>query len=125
MSVGEIVSIATQSVWTKVASGVCILLIFVLSLLPQDERVTVGLPGQDEHFIAYSLTGFLLGLAISSKRGPLWAAANLAWIACLLEFLQQWSPGRHPRVSDAFLSASAGLVGAMLAMCLRRLSVAT
>jgi VanZ family protein len=120
MSVQEIVSIATQSVWTKLASGVSILLIVVLSLLPQDERVTVGLPGQGEHFIAYSVTGLLLGLSIPSKNGPLLAAAHLAWIAALLEFLQQWSPGRHPRVSDAVISAVAGAVGAALAAWLRK-----
>ena len=120
MSVQEIVSIATQSVWTKVASGVCILLISVLSLLPQDERVSMGLPGQGEHFIAYSVTGLLLGLSIPSKNGPLLAAAHLAWIAGLLEFLQQWSPGRHPRLSDAVIGALAGLLGASIAGWLRK-----
>jgi len=125
MSVREIISIATQSVWTKVASGVCILLIFVFSLLPQEDRITAGLHGPPQHVIAYSVTGLLLGLSMSGRRGPLWAAANLAWIACALEFLQQWSPGRHPRVSDALIGAAAGLVGAMVAMGLRRLSAAT
>lgn len=125
MSVRGLVSLATQSVWTKIASGACILLIVVFSLLPQDERVTVGLPGQDEHFLAYSLTGLLFGLALPGKRGPLSAACYLALLACAMEFLQQWSPGRHPRISDAVISALAGLVGAMLAMGLRQLSGAT
>jgi len=120
MSVRELISIATRSAWTKLASGICILLIFVFSLLPQAERVTTGLPGKAEHFIAYSVTGLLLGLSIRNKNGPLLAAANLFWMACLLEFLQQWSPGRHPRVSDAVISALAGILGATLAAWLHR-----
>ena len=48
------------------------------------------------------------------------AAVSLTWIACLLEFLQQWAPGRHPRVSDAIVGAVAGALGAGLAAWLRR-----
>ena len=83
-------------------------------------RVTAGLPGKFEHVIAYSVTGLLLGLSIPSKNGPLLAAVNLSWIACLLEFLQQWSPGRHPRVSDAVVGTVAGMLGAGLAAWLRK-----
>jgi len=120
MSFQKIVSLATGSVWTKIGSGICLLAIIVFSLLPQEERVTAGLPGKFEHFLAYGVTGLLLGLSTRSKTGPILAAINLAWIACLLEFLQQWSPGRHPRVSDAIVSAAAGALGAVLAAWLRR-----
>ena len=120
MSIRDVVSVVTHSAWTKAASGICILLIFVFSLLPQAERVSAGLPGVSEHFIAYSVTGLLLGLSIPGKHGPLLAAVHLTWIACLLEFLQQWSPGRHPRVSDAVVSAVAGMLGAGLAAWLRK-----
>ena len=120
MSFREIIAAATNSLWTKAASAICLLFIIVYSLIPQTERVNTGFPGKIEHILAYSVTGLLLGLSIPSKNGPLLAAAHLAWIAALLEFLQQWSPGRHPRVSDAVISTVAGAVGAALAAWLRK-----
>jgi len=115
IAVWKLVLAAQRSAWTKAASGICILLIVIFSLLPQDERVTAGLPGKVEHFLAYGVTGLLLALSIRGRNGPFLAAAALAWIASLLEFLQQWSPGRHPRVSDALVSAVAAMLGAGLA----------
>ena len=115
----NLVSTAARSVWTKLASGICLLLIIIFSLLPQTERVSAGLPGKIEHFLAYGVTGLLLSLSIPGNKGPFLAAANLVWIASLLEVLQQWSPGRHPRVSDAVVSAIAGALGAVFAGWLR------
>jgi len=115
MSLQEIIIAATGSLWTKATSAVCLLFIVVYSLIPQTERVNTGFPGGIEHVLAYSLTGLLLGLSIRSKKGPFLAAAHLTWLSCLLEFLQQWSPGRHPRVSDAIISAAAGTLGAAAA----------
>ena len=106
--------VTRRSWWTKAAAAFCVVVIFVGSLLPQDERMFTGLPGKLEHFVAYGLTGLLLGLTISNRNGPALAAVSLTWIACLLEFLQQWSPGRHPRVSDAVVSAAAAMLGASL-----------
>ena len=48
---------------------------------------------------------------MSGRKAPILAALNLALLACLLEFLQQWSAGRHPRVSDAVVGALAGHAG--------------
>ena len=120
MSLQEIIIAATGSLWTKATSAVCLLFIVVYSLIPQTERVNTGFPGGIEHALAYSLTGLLLGLSIRSKKGPFLAAAHLTWLSCLLEFLQQWSPGRHPRVSDAIISAAAGTLGAVAAAWLRK-----
>ena len=55
-----------------------------------------------------------------SCLAPILAALNLALLACLLEFLQQWSAGRHPRVSDAVVGALAGMLGAGLSAWLRK-----
>ena len=118
--VRKIIAAAPNSLWSKAASGLCLLFIVIYSLIPEVERVNTGLPGKFEHVLAYSATGLLLGLSIRSEKGPLLAAVNLTWIACLLEFLQQWAPGRHPRVSDAIVSAVAGALGAALAAWLRR-----
>jgi VanZ family protein len=120
LSFGKLISAAPHSVWTKAASAICLLFIIVYSLIPQTERVNSGFPGKIEHVLAYSVTGLLLGLSFRSEKGPLIAAWILSLMACLLEFLQHWAPGRHPRVSDAVFGAVAGVVGAALAAWLRR-----
>ena len=120
MSFREIIAAATGSFWTKAASGLCLLFISFYSLIPQTERLGTGLPGKVEHVLAYSVTGLLLSLSFRNERGPLLATGFLSLLACVLEFLQQWAPGRHPRVSDAIVSAMAGAVGAAAAAWLRR-----
>jgi VanZ family protein len=116
----EMISAAANSISVRAISGICILFITLYSLIPQSERVGTGLPGKLEHLIAYSVTGFFLGLSIRARNGPLLAAAILSWIACVLEFLQQWAPGRHARVSDAIVSAAAAVIGAAVAARLRK-----
>src|SRR5215510_1159073 len=119
MVVWRVIDWARQSGWVKAAAALCVLAICIGSLLPETERVPTGLPdGKLEHFLAYSVTGLLLGLAMSGRNAPILAALNLALLACLLEFLQQWSPGRHPRVSDAVVGALAGILGASISACL-------
>jgi VanZ family protein len=111
----EMISAASNSIWVRVITGICILFIVVYSLIPESERISTGLPGKLEHCLAYSMTGFLLALSIRARNGPILAAAFLSWLACVLEFLQQWAPGRHPRVSDAIVGAVAAMIGAAFA----------
>ena len=120
MALWKVIGVARHSAWPKAAGALCVLIVFVASLLPESERITMGLPGKIEHFIAYGVTGLLLGLSAPSRNGAMLAAANLALMACLLEFLQQWSTGRHPRVSDAVVSALAGMLGVGLSAWLRK-----
>jgi VanZ family protein len=116
----EMISTASNSIWVRAVSGICVLFIVVYSLIPQYERVATGLPGKFEHCFAYSLTGCLLAMSIRARNGPLLAAAILSWLAWVLEFLQQWAPGRHPRVSDAIVGAAAAMIGAAVAARLRK-----
>lgn len=104
-----LISGAVHSPWIKAAAAACVVTIVVFSLIPQAERVSTGLPGKYEHFLAYSGTGLILGLAMSGKKGPFLAGGFLIGLACLLEVLQLWSPGRHPRVSDAIVGAVSGI----------------
>ena len=121
MVIWKVIDAARQSGLVKAAAALCVLGIIIVSLLPETERVPTGLPnGKLEHFLAYSVTGLLLGLAMSGRKAPILAALNLALLACLLEFLQQWSAGRHPRVSDAVVGALAGMLGAGLSAWLRK-----
>jgi VanZ family protein len=112
--IDRLLDATNRSPWAKVAAAFCVLVIVMGSLLPQAERISSGLPGKLEHFVAYSVTGLLLGLTISNRNGPTLAAIGLACLAFLLEFLQQWSPGRHPRVSDAVVGVAAAMLGASL-----------
>ena len=117
----KLIDATRSSGWAKGAAAFCVLAIFIGSLLPQAERLSTGfLPGKLEHFVAYGVTGLLLGLTISNRNGPSLAAVSLACMAFLLEFLQQWSPGRHPRVSDAVVGAAAAMLGASLSAWLRK-----
>ena len=119
--IDTLIDATRSSGWGKAAAAFCVLAIFIGSLLPQAERISTGfLPGKLEHFVAYGVTGLLLGLTISNRNGPTWAAVSLACIALLLEFLQQWSPGRHPQVSDAVVGAAAAMLGASLSAWLRK-----
>ena len=120
MVIWKVINAARQSGWVKASAVICVLVICILSLLPQTERVPTGVPGKLEHFLAYGVTGLLLELAMSGRNAPIWAALNLALLACLLEFLQQWSAGRHPRVSDAVVGALAGMLGAGISAWLRK-----
>ena len=120
MALWKVIGVARHSAWPKAAGALCVLIVFVASLLPENERITMGLPGKIEHFIAYGVTGLLLGLSAPSRNCAMLAAANLALMACLLEFLQQWSTGRHPRLSDAVVSALAGMLGVGLSAWLRK-----
>jgi VanZ family protein len=120
MTLWKAIAAARASAWPKAASAICVLIIFVASLLPESERITVGLPGKIEHVIAYGVTGLLLGLAAPSRKEAILAAANLVLMACLLEVLQHWSTGRHPRISDAVVSALAGMLGVGLSAWLRK-----
>jgi VanZ family protein len=120
MSPRKIIAVSCGALWTKALSGICLSFIVFYSLIPQTERLSTGIPGKDEHVLAYSVTGLLLGLSFRTSWGPVLAAAILSAQACILEFLQQWAPGRHPRVSDAIVGAAAGALGALGSSCLRR-----
>jgi VanZ family protein len=83
--------------------------------------VRTGIPGQPEHFVAYAGSASI-AVAGHGQR----AAARiigLFWIyAALLEYLQHFSPGRHPSIADfsasAFGASFGGLAAALLAFCL-------
>lgn len=100
----------------------CVAAIVVLSLVPGAERPHTGLPGWNEHFIAYAGTGFFVALGYVGRRQRAVAWIGLAAASGLFELLQNFVPGRSPSVFDALASAS-GLtcgmaVGALLTVAL-------
>jgi VanZ family protein len=101
----------------------CIGLLALLSLLPAEDMARTGLPGEVEHFLAYagSTAIAMAGYGLDGSRlliiGSFWLYAGL------LEYLQHFSPGRHPSIADFAASALGALCGGLaIAVLWRRLS---
>jgi VanZ family protein len=94
-----------------------VILLAVLSLLPAQDMVRTGIPGQLEHFVAYAGSASI-AIVGYGRRGAV-RIIGLFWIyAGILEYLQHFSPGRHPSITDFAASALGaffgGVVGAFL-----------
>lgn len=98
----------------------CVGLLAFLSLLPAEEMARTGLPGELEHFAAYagSAAIAMVGYGLSGNRlsiiGALWLYAGA------LEYLQHFSPGRHPALLDITASALGALCGGLAVILLWR-----
>lgn len=101
----------------RILTWCCVLLLAVLSLLPAQDLVRTGMPGEFEHFLAYA-GATSIAIAGYGRRGSL-RTIGLFWIyAGILEYLQHFSPGRHPSVADFAASALGALFGGLLATLL-------
>ena len=94
----------------RILTWFCIILLAVLSLLPAQDMLRTGIPGELEHFVAYA------GSASIAIVGYRWRGAmriiGLFWMyAGILEYLQHFSPGRHPSIVDFAASALGALFG--------------
>jgi VanZ family protein len=101
----------------RILTWFCVILLAVLSLLPAQDMVRTGIPGQLEHFLAYAGSAST-AIAGYGRRGAV-RVIGLFWIyAGVLEYLQHFSPGRHPSIADFAASALGaffgGVVGAFL-----------
>jgi len=78
-----------------------------------------GMPGQLEHFVAYA------GSASIAVAGYGWRVAiqiigSFGVYAALLEYLQHFSPGRHPSIADFSASTLGASFGGLFAALLAR-----
>jgi hypothetical protein len=81
--------------------------------------VRTGLPGRLEHFVAYAGSAAIAIAGYGLSRGSIQIIIGGFWMyAAILEYLQHFSPGRHPAVEDFAASAVGALCGA-LASCYR------
>jgi VanZ family protein len=101
----------------------CVALLALLSLLPAQEMVRTGFPGELEHFVAYAgsagiaMAGYGMSRSVARIIGCFWLYAGL------LECLQHFSPGRHPAIGDFAMSALGALCGGLgVSLLLVRLS---
>jgi VanZ family protein len=89
----------------RILTWCCIVLLAVLSLLPAEEMVRSGLPGQLEHFVAYAGSAAIATAGYGESRGGVQIIGGLWMYAGILESLQHFSPGRHPAFEDFAASA--------------------
>jgi VanZ family protein len=103
--------------WLRILTWCCIILLAVLSLLPAQDMVRTGMPGEFEHFAAYAGSA---SVAITGYgcRGAV-RIIGLFWVyAGVLEYLQHFSPGRHPSIVDFAASALGAFFGGLAAALL-------
>src|SRR4051794_20745636 len=100
----------------RILTWSCVRLLALLSLLPAEEMVRTGVPGELEHFLAYAASASFATAAYGRKCGPIWIVGLFGVYAGLLEWLQHFSPGRHPAFADFAASAGGALCGGMTMM---------
>jgi VanZ family protein len=95
----------------RILTWCCVAVLALLSLLPAQEMVRTGFPGELEHFVAYAgsaaiaIAGYGVSWGVTRIIGCFWLYAGL------LEYLQHFSPGRHPSIGDFAMSALGVLCG--------------
>ena len=95
----------------RFASWAAVFALVLLSLVPGSVRPHTGLPGPVEHFLAYFLTGVLLG---ARKRGTAYriaVAVSLSIASGIFELLQNFVPGREAGVFDFLVSSGGAAFG--------------
>jgi VanZ family protein len=112
-----------HTVWTargfRLLTWCCVIALAVLSLLPAEEMMRSGLPTQLEHVAAYAgsaaiaVLGYGARMSVARIVGCFWLYSGL------LEYLQQFSPGRHSDIEDVAASALGGLLGGLGVILLR------
>lgn len=100
----------------------CVILLAVLSLMPFEEieAVRTDLPGQVEHIIAYAGSTAVAMAGYGLNRGAARIIACFWLYAAVLEYLQNFSPGRNPAVVDFAASAFGALCGGIAVALLWR-----
>jgi VanZ family protein len=108
----------------RVLTWFCVILLPVLSLLPAQAMVRTGFPGRLEHFVAYAGSAAIAMAGYGASRGGLQIIGGFWLYAGIMEYLQHFSPGRHPSIADLAASALGALCGGLASALLwRNLSV--
>src|SRR3974390_1562923 len=98
----------------------CVVLLAVLSLLPAQHMVRTGFPGRVEHIVAYAGSAAIAMVGYGARRGAAQIVAGFWVYAGILEYLQHFSPGRHPAIEDFMASAVGALCGGLVTVLIRR-----
>lgn len=101
-----------MTVLSRVAGWVLIFAIIFLSLIPPAYRPITRMGHSREHFLIFLAVGFALGLGYANRCRGL--TLSLVAFAAAIELAQLFAPGRHARVVDFVVDATAGCVGVAL-----------
>jgi VanZ family protein len=104
----------------RVLTWFCAVLLAVLSLLPAQDMVRTGLPGRVEHIVAYAGSAAIAMAGYGARRGAAQIVGCFWVYAGILEYLQHFSPGRHPAIEDFTASAVGALCGGLVIALIRR-----
>ena len=104
----------------RVLTLFCVVLLAVLSLLPAQDMVRTGFPGRVEHFVAYAGSAAIAIAGYGARRGAAQIVGGFWVYAGILEYLQHFSPGRHPAIGDFTASALGALCGGFVTALIRR-----
>jgi VanZ family protein len=103
----------------RILTWCCVIILAPLSLLPADDMMRTGMPGELEHFLAYAGSASI-AMAGYGRLGAARVIALFWMYAAALEYLQHFSPGRHPSMADFVASALGAFVGGLAAALLVR-----
>ena len=104
----------------RVLTWCCVFLLAVLSLLPAQDMVRTGFPGELEHLGAYAGSAAIGMAGYGPSRGGVRVIGGFWVYAAVLEYLQHFSPGRHPSLLDFVASALGALCGGLAVALLWR-----
>jgi VanZ family protein len=82
--------------------------------------VRTGFPGRLEHFVAYAGSAAIAMAGYGASRGAMQIIGGFWVYAGILEYLQHFSPGRHPSIADFAASALGALCGGLASAVLWR-----
>jgi len=99
----------------KIAGGLAVIALAVLSLVPRELRPHTGAPGPLEHVLAYAIASGLLTFGYVKRYQPPIIVLSLCLYAAILEIAQIWVSGRNPTVIDFAASSAGALIGSVLA----------
>ena len=109
----------------RVLTWCCVILLAILSLLPDQQMMRTTLPGRVEHFVAYAGSAAIAMAGYGATRGGMQIIGGFWVYAAILEYLQRFSPGRHPAIDDFAASAVGALCGGLVvALLWQRVAVA-
>jgi len=97
----------------RIAGWLLLALIVLLSLSPASYRPVTRLGHNPEHFLAHVVLGLAFGIGYAER----WrlVALGLVTLTGAIEFAQLFIPGRHARLKDFLIDASAACLGLGLA----------
>jgi VanZ family protein len=87
--------------------------------MPAQNMVRTGFPGQLEHFVAYAGSAST-AVAGCGRRVAVRIIGLFGVYAAFLEYLQHFSPSRHPSIADFSASALGASFGGLFAALLAR-----